>query len=131
MEACVILCHSQKPSSRKGKTLFIDAVHEIAKEKTQSFLLPGHQSRILNAYKAFGNETEFAAVATTEEILEQNGDLTVHHYVARKTSVSATSIQSLTDTWHQFDTCGREFWLAMDELVETLDGNLAKEATNG
>ncbi len=32
MEACVVICRTQKPPSRKGKVLFIDAVHEVARE---------------------------------------------------------------------------------------------------
>src|SRR6185436_13955297 len=78
MEACVVICQSRKPKRTKGKTLFIDAVHEIAREGTQSFLKTEHQSRILSAYQAFENELEFAYVATTDEMLAKNGDLTVH-----------------------------------------------------
>ncbi|MBO6739925.1 MAG: SAM-dependent DNA methyltransferase [Phycisphaerales bacterium] len=129
MEACVVICRSKKPKSTKGKTLFIDAVHEIARENTQSFLRPEHQTRILTAYQAFESEPEFAHVATTEEILAQNGDLTVHHYVARKSTVSHNSNgETLTEAWKRFDTDGRKFWTGMDALVETLDEVVAEEA---
>lgn len=127
MEACVVVCHSEKPVSRKGKTLFIDAVHEVAREGTQSFLRPEHQRRILNAYQAFEEEAEFAAVATTDDILAKGGDLTVHHYVTRKRTVSSDSTESLPEVWERFETAGREFWTEMDGLVETLEGATAKE----
>ena len=129
MEACVVICRSEKPKDRQGRTLFIDAVHEIARENTQSFLRPENQSHILAAYRAFENGSRFAAVATTDEILAKGGDLTVHHYVFRTSTRSAdNSTEFLAETWEHFDTAGREFWMEMDELVETLDAVLAEEA---
>lgn len=129
MEACVVICRSRKPNSTKGTTLFIDAVHAIARESTQSFLRAEHQNRILSVYQAFENEPEFAHVATTEEILAQKGDLTVHHYVTRKPTVSHDSNgETLGEAWERFDADGREFWTGMDALVETLDEVVADEA---
>lgn len=129
MEACVVICRSKKPKSTKGKTLFIDAVHEIARENSQSFLKPEHQKRILNAYQAFDNEPEFAHVATTDEILAQNGNLTVHHYVTRKhVSNSTENNETLAEIWERFDEEGREFWIGMDALVETMDEVISEEA---
>jgi type I restriction enzyme M protein len=131
MEACVVLCRSTKPKGRKGKILFIDAVHEIARENTLSFLRAENQARILDTYWAFESAPEFAHVATTEEILAQNGDLTVHHYVARKLAARAVeSIQSLAEVWEKFDSDGREFWTGMDVLIETLGGVAAEEAAD-
>ena len=126
-----MICRSKKPKGRKGKTLFIDAVHEIAQKGTQSFLQTEHQSRILAAYKAFESETEFAHVATTAEIIAKGGNLTVHHHVVRQPAVSVEeSTESLVENWERFETGGREFWMGMDELVEMLDGNVTEEAND-
>ncbi len=131
MEACVVICRSLKPKATMGKTLFIDAIHEIAREDKQSFLKPQHQERILAAYRAFENEPEFAHVATTEEILAQKGDLTIHHYLTRKPTVNKTRHEeTLSDTWEQFDLEGREFWTGMDALVKTLDQVVVQEAAD-
>ncbi len=128
MEACVVICRSRKPKDRNGKTLFIDAVHEITIDRTQSFLRTQHQSRILSAYRAFDDDSEFAAVATTDDILAQNGDLTVHHYVSRKSTGSAIeSTESLAECWEKVDTGGRGFWIALEEFVENLDNTVAGE----
>lgn len=131
MEACVVVCRSRKPKSRRGMTLFIDAVYEIAREASQSFLRPRHQARILEAYQAFKDEPEFAHVATTDEILAQSGDLTVHHYVTRKQSRPiAGSNETLADMWERFDNEGRVFWREMDQLVEDLEGLVSKGTSN-
>ncbi len=36
MEACVVICRTRKLTDRKGKVLFIDAVHEVARERAVS-----------------------------------------------------------------------------------------------
>jgi type I restriction enzyme M protein len=129
MEACVVICRSTKSRGRRGRTLFIDAVHEIARENTQSFLRAEHQDRILRAYQAFESDPEFAHVATTQEILANDGALTVHHYVTRKVaSKGAESTQSLGQVWERFDADGREFWTGMDALVEMLESVVAEES---
>jgi type I restriction enzyme M protein len=129
MEACVVICRSRKATVRKGRTLFIDAVHEIARENTQSFLRPEHQARILRAYQAFESEAAFTHVATTDEILAKDGNLTVHHYVARKPGNRGVgSVQFLPEMWEKFDSAGRDYWTEMDALVEILEGIVAEEA---
>jgi type I restriction enzyme M protein len=131
MEACVVICRSEKSRRRKGKTLFIDAVHELTRENTQSFLQPEHQKRIVAAYRAFENISEFAQVATTAQILAQNGDLTVHHYVTRKPTVSSNgNCETRAQAWENFDSDGRDFWTGMDALIEILDEDVALGAAD-
>lgn len=38
MEACVVICRTDKPEARKNKILFINAVNEVSRERAQSFL---------------------------------------------------------------------------------------------
>jgi type I restriction enzyme M protein len=64
MEACVVICRTLKPAERSRKILFIDAVHEVSRERAQSFLKPEHQQRIVAAYRAFTDEPGFAKVVS-------------------------------------------------------------------
>lgn len=128
MEACVVICRTHKPSARKGKVLFIDAVHEVARERAQSFLKPEHQARILAAYKAFADDPGFAKVATTEAILEKDGNLSIPRYVrpgGNGNGNSGGDGQTVKKAWAAFEANGREFWEQMDELVDMLDGVVA------
>jgi len=121
MEACVVICRSQKPEARKGRILFIDAVAEIARERAQSFLRPDHQARILSAYHAFADDPGFAAVAGLANVLAADGNLSIARYVKRpKAAVSGGA--TLAATWAAFDEEGRDFWTGMDALVDMLDG---------
>ncbi len=83
MEACLVICRSQKPEARKGRILFIDAVAEIARERAQSFLRPDHQARILSAYLAFADEPGFATVSSVADVLAADGNLSIARYVKR------------------------------------------------
>ncbi len=82
MEACVVVCRTQKPAERQGRILFIDAVREVTRERGQSFLKPEHQKRIHEAYKAFVDETGFTRVATIDEVLAKGANLSIPRYVS-------------------------------------------------
>jgi type I restriction enzyme M protein len=132
MEACVVVCRTRKPPDRQGRVLFIDAVHEVARERALSFLKPEHQEKILKAYQSFSEEPGFAAVATVDEILANEGNLSIPRYVkplGRHTDGS--SEKDLAGVWAQFEASGREFWQQMDELIAILDGMIGHETNDG
>jgi type I restriction enzyme M protein len=87
MEACVVICRTAKPKSRKGRILFINAVGEVTRERAQSFLTIDHIERIVAAYRDFRNEPGFTHVATLEEIRGRNGNLSIPLYVTSSSSV--------------------------------------------
>ena len=131
MESCIVICNRKKRAARKGKVIFIDAVNEVARERTQSFLTPVQQQRILDAYKKFADVPGFAKVATLAEIGANAGNLSIPLYVKRLAAAIATDSNgdtvSLRSAWDQWQNDGRTFWQQMDALVETLDGLVAEE----
>lgn len=130
MEACVVVCRTKKPPEKKGKVLFIDAVKEVARERAQSFLKAEHQERILTAYRSFTDQPGFAAVATIEEVIEKDGNLSIPRYVRPiENSDNHSSPGDFKQAWAAFEAQGQEFWTRMDELVEMLDGLPAWEET--
>jgi type I restriction enzyme M protein len=121
MEACVVICRTQKPADRKGKILFIDAIHEVARERAQSFLKPEHQHRILAAYRAFVDELGFAKVATIAEVLEREGNLSIPRYVQAFGNEGNSNSEDIAKMWMALDADGREFWHQIDGLVDMLE----------
>jgi type I restriction enzyme M protein len=129
MEACVVICRSQKPKARKGKILFIDAVAAVARERAQSFLRGEHQQQILKAYQDFADVPGFAAVAAMPAVLANDAKLSLPLYVSRQKSATVDGTDStLAEAWAEFDRGGREFWQQMDTLVDMLDRVVAEEA---
>jgi type I restriction enzyme M protein len=122
MEACVVVCRTQKPPQRQKKVLFIDAVNEVARERAQSFLKPEHQGRVLDAYRAFDGGPEFARAATQDEIAAQGYSLSIPLYVKRVGNGTGDGDdRSLPELWAEWQQSGRAFWQEMDALVGTLD----------
>ena len=80
MDACVIICRNNK-KERSNKVLFIDAKKEVTRKNAESYLEPRHIERIKNAYDAFSDEERFAKVVSNEEILNNNGKLSIALYV--------------------------------------------------
>jgi type I restriction enzyme M protein len=127
MEACVMICRSQKPANRQGRVLFIDAVADVARERAQSFLRPEHQARILTAYQAFADDPGFATVVTVGDVLAAEANLSIARYVKRPKTAFAGGKATVAATWAAFDEKGRKFWLDMDVLVDMLDGVMPAE----
>ncbi|MFC1997534.1 N-6 DNA methylase [Chloroflexota bacterium] len=123
MEACIVICRSQKPPERRGKVLFIDALEEITRERSMSTLKDAHQERVANAYRAFANEPGFSHVASLVAIAAQDYSLSIPLYVKRNsngdgTSEDERSLRQLLAAWEQD---GRMFWNEIDELIDLLD----------
>lgn len=85
MEACVVVCRTQKPKARRGKILFINAVNEVTRERAQSFLTDGHLQRVVEAYRDFKDEPGFTRVVPIEEIRAKDGNLSIPLYVGGET----------------------------------------------
>ena len=132
MEACVVICRTRKPPERRGKVLFIDAVRQIARERAQSFLTPEHQKRILTVYEAFGDEPGFAAVALNDDVLANDGNLSIPRYVGRiaDADTDAQSGGDLREVWTDFDADGATFWREMDDVVEMVE-RIVRESGSG
>jgi len=85
MEACVVVCRTQKPKARRGKILFINAVNEVTRERAQSFLTDEHLQRVVRAYQDFKDEPGFTRVVPIEEIRAKDGNLSIPLYVGGET----------------------------------------------
>jgi type I restriction enzyme M protein len=81
MEACVVICRMDKPKERRNKVIFINAVNEVTRERSQSFLTDEHIRRIVAAYQSFADEEGFARVAGNDEIREKGCNLSIPLFV--------------------------------------------------
>jgi type I restriction enzyme M protein len=81
MEACVVVCRTQKPRARRGHILFINAVNEVTRERGQSYLANNHIRRIHQAYRKFADIDGFARVVSVNEIQANNSSLNIALYI--------------------------------------------------
>lgn len=86
--ACVVVCRTAKPKTRKNRILLINAVDEVTRERVQSFLTDAHIERIVKAYERFTKEPGFARVATREEVRAKDGNLSIPLYVSAQEKIA-------------------------------------------
>ncbi len=123
MEACVVVCRTQKPPSRQNRILFIDAPHEVVRERAQSYLKAQHLRRIVKAYQTFEDDPGFAKVATISDVLKNGCVLSIPRYVTPTLGTASKDRgQNIMTSWREFESSGREFWVQMSGFVDVLEG---------
>jgi type I restriction enzyme M protein len=109
MEACIVICRTTKRASRRGRVLFINALHDVAREKALSFLRPEHITKIANAYRDFSDIEGFAAATSLEGIRLNDWSLSIPLYVRSDTRPAGsedggTDLQAAIQGWDRSHT---------------------------
>lgn len=99
MEACILMCRSQKEEDRKGKVLFINAVDLIQKNGNDVRLTDDHIATIANAYYSFENIEGFSAVENIGNILQNGSSLRSTLYVKKGSGVTVVDTDVAADDW--------------------------------
>jgi len=120
MVSCVVICNKKKEI--RHKVIFIDAVDEIRKEKTMSYLEKENIQNILNAYRGHKNIERFCKIVPTKDILKNNGNLSVQLYVQRHISESMQS-GGLKATITSWDSKSDELKAEMLNLIEAFSND--------
>jgi type I restriction enzyme M protein len=128
MEACVVVCRSQKPAGRIGRILVIDAVNEVTRERAQSFLTQDHIDRIVTAYRLFAHEPGFAAVIAAEDVLARGSNLSIPLYVKRPGGTIEHDLEEAVAAWREKAT---DLRAAAKELVELFSSGVGGDAAPG
>ena len=129
MEACVVICRTNKPAERRGRVLFINAIDEVTRERSMSYLTPEHQAHVAEAYQAFADIPGFSCSATQNEIRANDGNLSIPLYVhsismrgrgvsEAKGEYAANGLQEAVLAWEQSSL---ELHAKIDDLLTRLD----------
>jgi type I restriction enzyme M protein len=92
MESCIVICRSKKPKAHQGTVLFIDAINDVTRERSHSYLSEENQKRITEAFTSNDDVDGFSKRVKIDDIESQNFDLTVHRYVERISSGDGMSV---------------------------------------
>lgn len=103
MEACIIICRTQKEHTRKGRVLFIDAKNEVTRKNAESYLEEDHIQKIARTYAAFKVEAGFSSIATLDEIQKYESKLSIPLYVNGSNNIDNEevlySVEEAIDGW--------------------------------
>lgn len=118
MEACIIICRTNKPEKRRGKIQFINAKHEVTRKNAQSYLEDSHIERITKVYDNFTVESGFSAVVPNKDILENGAELTISLYVDEVKDEKAIPVEDAVQIW--LDKSGRfnDAYDKLDKLIK-------------
>ena len=78
MEACILICRTQKPTNRVGKVIFIDATHNVQKDGNYSYLSSEDICTIADAYEQYTDQEGLCKIAS---VRDNDGSLRVSRYV--------------------------------------------------
>lgn len=120
MEACLLITKNNKEKKKKGKILFINAVHEVRQEKSIAFLDDAHIQKIFTAYKKFTDVEELAKVVSVKEVMENNGKLAINLYV-RKEAENNGGMSDFTEVFDQWQKSSEQLKSSIKVLFETLE----------
>jgi type I restriction enzyme M protein len=118
MTSCLLITNNNKSHERKGKVLFVQAVEEVRKEKTMSYLDPNHIERIHNAYLQFKDEDEFSKVVDLDKILEDtHARLSVQLFVKNETVTE----DNFSEAYKDWLKRSNDLVTSMNELFKVLN----------
>ena len=121
MEACVVICRTEKRPERRGQVLFINAVKEVTRKNAQSYLEDEHIAHITSAYEHFCDEENYAKLATLADIAERDYSLNIALYVRDEMeSEPVLPVEECAEDWLVQS-------IALQEQMNLLVDMLAKE----
>lgn len=98
MEACIWICRTNKPESRRGKVLFINAAHLVTRKNGESFISSDQIEKIVGYYKSYSNIPNVSQVVDNEKLHEKNS-LSVKLYVTSSSLHSGTQLENNCREW--------------------------------
>jgi len=122
MEACILICRTNKELKKRGKVLFINAVKEVTRKNAQSYLEGSHIAHMVSAYENYADEEHYARVATIEEIETHDFSLNIALYVRDGVIVDPVlSIAECVDDWMSQSVTAAEATQALMALISKED----------
>ena len=126
MEACIVICRTSKDAVRKRKILFIDARTEVTRKNAQSYMTDEQIGRIAHAYLTFSETPGFSAIASTDDVLENDAKLSIPLYVhSANESTEDVDIEDAIAEWMDAVALRAE---ACQEVISLIQGDEASES---
>ena len=122
MEACIMICRTNKSPQNRGKVLFINAVKEVTRKNAESFLEDEHITKIANAYDNYESIPGFAKKVTIKDIENNGYSLSIPLYVNEQTEAKQEDTYDLKTCCQDWLKSSNEMRKAYNELISTVGG---------
>lgn len=123
MEACIMICRTQKDMNRRGKILFIDAKNEVTRKNSFSYLEDKHIEKIANAYHEFKDIDGFAKVVDITDVQKNSSKLSIPLYVVA-TDAPASAVDGLTidEQYNVWNTASNNARSEIESILDIVGG---------
>ncbi|SDY47141.1 type I restriction enzyme M protein [Ruminococcaceae bacterium YAD3003] len=107
MEACILVCKTNKPQNRKHKVLFINASDYTTRISKQSYLSDEHITIIADTFEKFEEIPDFSKIVDNDEIIKNDSSLSVTLYVPKSLDdendidVDKPSVEECLNVWRK------------------------------
>lgn len=99
MEACILICRTNKPLQRKNKILLIKATDLVERKNSESYLTSDHISKITDIYNNYSNIDGRSKVIDNSEIPQNKFSISPKFYVKSNNAEDIEDISVLLDRW--------------------------------
>ncbi|MGG0716280.1 class I SAM-dependent DNA methyltransferase [Robertmurraya massiliosenegalensis] len=102
MEACIVICRTNKAPLRRGQVLFINAKNEVTRKNAESYLENDHIQKIAKVYTDFTEIEGFSSIASIDQISKYRSKLSIPLYVSvtgEKDSEESYTLDEALDSW--------------------------------
>ena len=118
MEACVVVCRTEKRRERKDRIIFIDAINEVTRKNAESYLEERHIKKIAETYQEYINLEGFASVVDIETILKNDASLNIQLYVEK--SGGEVIIETVGNSFQKWDSETKVMHASVAELIRMI-----------
>lgn len=120
MEACIVICNKNKPQERKNKILFINALNEVTKKNSQSYLEDKHIEKIANVYHNYLENNGFSRIATIKDVENNKFLLSLSLYTVTLDNENTNQEKTVSDLIYELKEENVELRRIFNELEKSL-----------
>jgi type I restriction enzyme M protein len=120
MEACIIICRTEKPVERRNRILFINAKQEVERKNAESNLLDAHIKRISESYTNYTEEVGFSRIVSLDSIRRNGYSLSVSRYVTALGNISDTDTTDFDELYQKWADSQKVLHESLEEVIANL-----------
>jgi len=121
MEACIVICRTNKRPERRGQILLINAVGDVTRKNAQSYLEDAHIRKIAGAYENYADIDGFAKVITIADAAQNTYSLSIPLYVREAVDAKAVDSRTVRECAYAWQESAFDARMAYDDLKSLME----------
>jgi type I restriction enzyme M protein len=117
----IIVLNRQKPKSRQGKIVLVNASAEFKKGQPKNYIPEGSIHKIADAFLAAEDVEKFVKVITTDEAAKNDYNLSPSRYVGTATDETYREIPEIVAELRQHEHAAAEVGKELDRILQQLN----------